>query len=93
MIDTTLDYDINPIEWNSFDKDPWSVQFKDTATEILINWEATKPIKVTPYNYDTQDLYNHLIGRLREDTLALVVEYMYDSCRAFWDLLHNYINL
>ena len=49
-------------------------------------------MKVTQNESDTQDLYNHIIGRLREETLTLVDEYLnYFHC-ALWYSLQKYIN-
>ena len=85
--DTTLGGDGNPIEGPGFEEDPWSRKFRVSAPANVKTWAQTKSMAGTQYQSDTQELYNHLVGRLKGEPLTLTERYLNDGHRAFRSLL------
>ena len=92
MKDTTVDAAGNAIEGPLFDEDPWSIKFRNSAPEQVRSWAATKLMAGPQYYVDTQELYNHLMGRIKGEPLQLANAYLNDGHRAFRALLRKYMS-
>ena len=90
--DTTLDADGNPIEGASFEEDPWSRRYRDSAPGNVKSWATSKPMTGPQYSNDSQELYNHLVGLLKGEPMTIVEKYLNDGHRAYRALLRQYMN-
>lgn len=86
--DITPDANGNPMEGPTFNKGPWSIHFRASATENVRMW-AGKGVSGPQYKTDTQKLSNHLIGHLRGKLLAVMETYLNNRHMVMRALLHR----
>ena len=81
--DTTPGGDGQPIEGPTFKEDPWLQKFWRSSPANVRAWTVNKPMSGPQYESDTQELYNHLVGRLKGEPLTLSERCFNDGHRAF----------
>ena len=90
--DTKNDADGNPFKGPAFAEDLWSIYFRNTSPENVKSWAGKKPRMIPHYTGDTQELYNHTVGRLCGEPLTIFEEYLNNGHRGLRTLLRKCMN-
>ena len=90
--DTTPKDNGDPLEGPTFEEDPWTIKFRSSAPLNVRNWAATMSMAGPQYHADTQELYNHFVGRLKGEPLTIARLYLNDGHRAIRAILCKYMD-
>ena len=90
--DSTPDGAGNPLEGAGFDEDPWTRKYRTSAPQNVKSWASNMDMSGPQYLADTQELYNHIVGRIKGEPLTVARSYLNDGHRALRALLRKYMN-
>ena len=75
-----------------FEDDPWTKRYRASTPKNVKDWDASMLMSGAQYNSDTQELYNHLVGKFKGDPLTIARTYLNGGKRALRVLLRKYMN-